>query len=88
MVRKEFHIYGRVQGVGFRFNAARVANSLGLTGYAENLSDGSVCVQLQGELSDIDKAKEAILNPGGFIDVSYSEEKEIPVIKEYKFYIF
>ncbi|AFJ47549.1 acylphosphatase [Shimwellia blattae] len=35
-------VYGRVQGVGFRYSTRRQALSLGLSGYARNLDDGSV----------------------------------------------
>lgn len=35
-------VYGRVQGVGFRYSTQRQAISLGITGYAKNLDDGSV----------------------------------------------
>ena len=35
-------IYGRVQGVGFRYTTQYEAKRLGLTGYAKNLDDGSV----------------------------------------------
>ena len=37
-----------VQGVGFRWFVARHARSLGLTGYARNLPDGSVEVIVDG----------------------------------------
>jgi acylphosphatase len=33
---------GRVQGVGFRFTAERIANSLGARGLVKNLPDGRV----------------------------------------------
>jgi len=39
---RRFTIEGRVQGVFFRDSTRRVANSLGITGYAINLSDGNV----------------------------------------------
>lgn len=39
---------GRVQGVGFRWNNAGIANDLGLTGWVENLPDGSVDMEIQG----------------------------------------
>ncbi len=48
-VRKHFYFSGRVQGVGFRFQAVRLAQSLGLTGYVMNLSDGRVEMEAQGE---------------------------------------
>jgi len=41
-VAKKYVISGRVQGVGFRFFAERVANQLGLRGYVRNLADGNV----------------------------------------------
>ena len=37
-------VRGEVQGVGFRWAVQRQAGQLGLTGYAENLPDGSVRV--------------------------------------------
>lgn len=45
----EIQIFGRVQGVYFRQSAANFAKSLRLTGYAENLRDGSVKIIAQGQ---------------------------------------
>ncbi|POP45839.1 acylphosphatase [Superficieibacter electus] len=42
-------VYGRVQGVGFRYTTQYEAQKLGLTGYARNLDDGSVEVVACGE---------------------------------------
>lgn len=42
-------ISGRVQGVWFRASAQEEANTLGLTGWARNLPDGSVEVLACGE---------------------------------------
>lgn len=38
-----------MQGVGYRYFARRSAESLGLTGFARNLADGSVEVVAEGE---------------------------------------
>ena len=46
---RRFLISGRVQGVFFRESTRRMAETLGLTGYANNLSDGSVEVLACGE---------------------------------------
>ncbi len=42
------YIYGRVQGVGFRYFVVQKAHALALRGYARNESDGSVEVLAQG----------------------------------------
>ena len=47
-VRVEARVFGNVQGVGFRPTLRRQALSLGLTGYARNLPDGSVEVVVEG----------------------------------------
>lgn len=41
-------VTGDVQGVGFRMYAKRRAQTLGLSGYARNLADGSVEVVVEG----------------------------------------
>ncbi len=41
-------VQGRVQGVGFRWWVRANALELGLTGYAENLTDGRVKVVAEG----------------------------------------
>ncbi len=48
-VRKHFYFSGRVQEVGFRYQSARLARSLGLTGWVRNLDDGRVELEAQGE---------------------------------------
>ncbi|PIJ51363.1 acylphosphatase [Erwinia sp. OLTSP20] len=47
-------VYGRVQGVGFRYSTQQQANEYGLTGYARNLEDGSVEVLAWGEATQVD----------------------------------
>jgi len=53
-VARHITFTGRVQGVGFRFTALRVANRLGLTGWVCNLPDGGVEMVAQGTLGDIE----------------------------------
>lgn len=48
------YVYGRVQGVGFRFATQQQATGLGLTGYAKNLDDGGVEVIACGEQQQIE----------------------------------
>ena len=43
-----YRVRGRVQGVGFRYFASRIARQLGIAGYAKNLRDGRVEVYAIG----------------------------------------
>jgi acylphosphatase len=54
MAAKQIVFIGRVQGVGFRFTAHRIANRHQLTGFVRNLHDGSVEVFAQGPAQDIE----------------------------------
>lgn len=49
-------IVGRVQGVGFRFWAVRMAKSIGnISGYVCNLPQGEVLIYMSGEKENLDK---------------------------------
>jgi len=43
------NIYGRVQGVGFRFYTHKKANELNILGFVKNQTDGSVYVEAEGD---------------------------------------
>ncbi len=47
-MRRRFIVRGRVQGVFFRAATAEQALALGLGGYARNLPDGTVEVEVEG----------------------------------------
>lgn len=45
---------GRVQGVGFRYTARRVAAGFDIAGYVRNLPDGRVELVASGEPGEVD----------------------------------
>jgi acylphosphatase len=45
---------GRVQGVGFRYTARRIAQQHTVTGFVRNLDDGRVELVAEGAASEID----------------------------------
>jgi acylphosphatase len=57
-VRAHAFFGGRVQGVFFRANARRCAESLGLTGWVRNTSDGRVEAIFEGEENAVREAVE------------------------------
>ena len=52
--RFDLMIYGKVQGVGFRYSAMLKAESLGIKGYVKNQRDGSVFVTVQWATTAVD----------------------------------
>ncbi len=62
-VRARFRIVGRVQGVGFRWWAAREARALALAGSIHNEADGSVEVEAEGPPAEVARFR-ALLQEG------------------------
>ena len=54
LVRRRFRFSGFVQGVGFRYEAQRIASQLELVGWVRNQGDGSVVVELEGKANYIE----------------------------------
>jgi len=56
-VALRLRLRGRVQGVGFRYSARRVARELGLVGRVRNLRDGTVEIEVAGEPERVEDLK-------------------------------
>lgn len=76
-IRLQLRFHGRVQGVGFRFTAQQLANSLGLTGWVYNDWDDTVLMEVQGRKETIDKLIEG-LEKGIFIEIEKIDKKDLP----------
>lgn len=76
-IRRHFHFSGLVQGVGFRYEARLLAVRLGLTGYVQNLSDGTVVVEAEGESGCVIELLRALESVPRF-DITEVETRELP----------
>lgn len=85
-IRKRMVFHGRVQGVGFRYTAKYLAQSLGLTGWVENKYDGTVLLEIQGREALIYKLMEG-LNRNQFISIDWIDTEDIPMESERSFYV-
>lgn len=56
-VARKYLISGRVQGVGYRYFAERVANQLGIMGSAKNLWNGDVEIYAIGDEFQLEEFK-------------------------------
>jgi acylphosphatase len=61
MLRYTVHFSGHVQGVGFRYTAARLARQFAVAGYVENLPDRRVLLVAEGEGGVLDQFVAVIL---------------------------
>ena len=83
-VRKRIIFHGRVQGVGFRYTAKYLAQSLNLTVWVKNEWDGTVSMEVQGREKLIQKLLVG-LNQGHFISIEWMDTEEIPLENEHSF---
>jgi len=58
--RHQVYFTGRVQGVGFRYTADRVARRFAVTGFVRNLPDGRVELVAEGVAAELDRLTAAI----------------------------
>jgi acylphosphatase len=80
-------VYGEVQGVGLRYTISTFSKENELTGYAQNLSDGSVEVFAEGPKSSILKLIDFIKSSPGVSRVSNVEvEWKDPANREFSYF--
>jgi len=49
------NVYGKVQGVGFRFYTHKIAKELEILGFVKNMPDGSVYIEAEGEPENLEQ---------------------------------
>ncbi|HEX8198954.1 MAG TPA: acylphosphatase [Isosphaeraceae bacterium] len=63
--RRRVWYEGRVQGVGFRYTARRLAGGFPVSGYVRNLADGRVELLAEGDVADVAAFLDAIAREMG-----------------------
>ena len=86
MIRYSILVYGRVQGVGFRYFTQITALTFNLTGWCENLMDGNVKIEIQGLEEDIHSFISKIKMGNNFCKVDDIDLINIPLISGEKKY--
>lgn len=79
LIRYHVIARGRVQNVGCRFFVCMEARNLGITGYVENLYDGTVQMEIQGDPVKLTMLLDAARKGNGYMRVDDLDIKEIPV---------
>jgi acylphosphatase len=75
---RRYVIHGLVQGVGFRYFAARIAEAFDIAGTVRNTHDGTVEIVASGAPENIRSFKEQISIGPSHGRVDLIDEEEIP----------
>ena len=78
MVALRFLVYGRVQGVGFRWFVLREAERRRLRGFVRNLRDGSVEVIAAGTPETLDELARVLEQGPAHAHVERVERSDVP----------
>jgi acylphosphatase len=84
---RRYFVRGRVQGVGYRYFVERIANGLGLAGYARNLDDGRVEVYVIGPAEQLGELSGCLWKGPRWAEVRGVDEQDAPVLKYLGFHI-
>ncbi|MCB9016311.1 MAG: acylphosphatase [Lentimicrobiaceae bacterium] len=80
-------VYGRVQGVGFRYFTQKAARSCGIYGFVKNESDGSVFIEAEGAHEQLITFQELCKQGPARAAVSHIKVIEGPVMNYHSFSI-
>ncbi|HNW09705.1 MAG TPA: acylphosphatase [bacterium] len=85
--RLALKIFGRVQGVGLRYQAQTMANSLGLTGWIKNRPDGSVEAAVEGPEEELKQFLAWCYNGSRLARVDRIDYQWQPAQKQYRRFV-
>jgi acylphosphatase len=82
--RLQATVFGRVQGVSFRFYTRDTAAELGLTGWVANRYDGGVEVVAEGSRAALDQLLEFLHQGPPMARVDQVQHEFLPATREFK----
>ncbi len=77
-IRQKIIFSGRVQGVGFRYRSKYAADGCGVTGWVHNEWDGTVSMEAQGTVEQINQMLK-LINQSSYIVIDDVARQEIPL---------
>ena len=81
MKRVRVSVFGRVQGVGFRYFAQECASMCEITGWVKNEWDGSVTLEIQGDEEEITRFLAIVRLGTRYAHVDRLTKEEVPVLE-------
>ena len=72
-------VYGKVQGVGFRYYTQQKARELDISGFVQNRPDGSVYIEAEGEEEKLDNFIQWCYEGPGWARVTDVKVQKTPV---------
>jgi acylphosphatase len=76
---------GRVQGVGFRYTASRLAQRYAVKGLVRNLADGRVEMLVEGEQAETERFLEAVRDKmDGYIQAVSTQDEPVRGFAEFQ----
>ncbi|AMV61371.1 putative nucleoside phosphatase [Pediococcus damnosus] len=80
-------VFGRVQGVGFRYLTKMVADKLNIKGTVANLDDGSVYIQAEGpedHLNEFINTVKMSPSPSGHVEKTTIEDQSVQNFSDFR----
>lgn len=80
-------VYGKVQGVGFRFYTHKKAVELKMSGFVQNKTDGSVYIEAEGDSDQLELFVLWCHDGPSWARVSKVEKQDVPPLGRIDFVI-
>lgn len=80
IIHYQIRVQGRVQGVGYRAFASRLAKNYLIKGYVKNMPDGSVLIEAEGDKEILEEFVRQCRQGSGWANVDQVKVGESPPV--------